>query len=84
MVVVLLLLVYILVFIAVFSKTVIVTRTCITADRWRMLFIPIAVPIASGSSVAFASIAAGVLIRVRASYLSIFTSAFDALVTVLV
>lgn len=49
-----------------------------------MLFIPIAVPIASGSSVAFASIAAGVLIRVRASYLSIFTSAFDALVTVLV
>jgi hypothetical protein len=86
--VVVLLLMQFLFFIAIFSKTVIVTRTCITATRWEMLFIGIAVPIVSQSSVTAVAftIAIGVLVLVRicASYLSVFASTLDALVTVLV
>ena len=45
--VVVLLLMQLLVFVAIFSKTVIVTRPCIAATRWEMLTIAIAVSVAS-------------------------------------
>jgi len=49
-----------------------------------MLFIAVIVPVAGRSAVATAVLAAGVLVRVRTRYFSIFASALDTLVTVLV